>query len=151
MRIMIADSHPEVRAALRLLLEEQAATWIVASEAGNAIELVNRVRSANPRVILIDWDLPGMRVTQAGAGSQRADKIFVALKAISPQTNILVLSTNPEARDEAMRAGGDAFLSKSEPPQRLMEAIQSLSVGIAEERAQPSWKPLPNLPVEPIK
>ena len=98
MRIMIADSHPEVRAALRLLLEEQAATWIVASEAGNAIELINRVRSANPRVILIDWDLPGMRVAQAGAGLQRADKIFLAISAISPKAKILVLSTNPAAR-----------------------------------------------------
>ena len=151
MRIMIADSHPEVRAALRLLLEEQAATWIVASEAGNAIELINRVRSANPRVILIDWDLPGMRVAQAGAGLQRADKIFVALSAISPNTKILVLSTNPAVRDEAIRAGADVFLCKNEPPQRLMEAIQSLDIGIPEERTQPPWKPLPNLPVEPIK
>ena len=151
MRIMIADSHPEVRAALRLLLEEQAATWIVASEAGNAIELINRVRSANPRVILIDWDLPGMRVAQAGAVFQRADKIFVAISAISPKAKILVLSTNPAARDEAIGAGADDFLCKSEPPQRLMETIQSLDVGIPEERTQPPWKPLPNLPVEPIK
>ena len=61
MRIMIADSHPEVRAAMRLLLEEDSATWIVAAEASSAIELINKARSANPRVILVDWDLPGLR------------------------------------------------------------------------------------------
>lgn len=151
MRIMIAESNPEVRAALRLLLEEQAATWIVASEAANAIELVNKVRSANARIIIIDWDLPGMRVSPVNAGAQRADKIFVAIKAISPKSKILVLSTDPEAREEATRIGADAFLCKSDPPQRLMDAIRELDSGILEERPQPPWKPLPHLPVEPIK
>lgn len=148
MRIMIADSHPEVRAALRLLLEEDTATWIVVAEATSAIELINKARSANPRVILVDWDLPGMRVAPLGGDNQRADRILVALKAIAPKAKIMVLGMSTGAKDAALQAGADAFLSKSESPQQLLAAIQRLEQELPGEQTPP-WTPLPNVPIEP--
>lgn len=147
MRIMIADSHPEVRAALRLLLEEDSATWIVVAEAASAIELINRARSANPQVILVDWDLPGMQTAPLGADHQRADKIILALKAIAPKAKIMALSTSAEVKLAALQTGVDAFLCKSEPPQQLIVAIKKLEQSLAEP-ATP-WKNLPNIPIEP--
>lgn len=148
MRIMIADSHSEVRAAMRLLLEEDSATWIVAAEASSAIELINKARSANPRVILIDWDLPGMRFSPGNLDYQRADKILVALKAIAPKAKILVLSTLPETKNAIMQAGADAFLCKSESPQQLLGVIKQLEQGLGSDQP-PSWTSLPNIPIEP--
>ncbi len=148
MRIMIADSHPEVRAALRLLLEEDSPTWIVAAEATSAIELINKARSANPRVILLDWNLPGLHVSPVNVDHQRADKILVALKAIAPKAKIMVLSTTPDARNVVLQAGADAFLCKSESPQQLLAAIKQLEQGLPADQA-PSWSSLPNIPIEP--
>lgn len=148
MRIMIADNHPEVRAALRLLLEEDSATWIVTAEASTAIELINKARSANPRIILIDWDLPGLRTAARNVDHQRADKVIVALKAIAPKAGIMVLSTSGEVKNAALQAGGDAFLCKSEPPQQLLAAIKQLEQGLPAEQAA-TWTTLPHLPIEP--
>lgn len=151
MRIMIADSHPEVRAALRLLLEEDSPTWIVVSEASNAIELINRARSANPRIVLVDWDLPGMRVAPMSASFQRADKIIVALKAIAPKAKVIVLSTSPEVKDSVLHAGADAFMCKSEPPQQLLEMIRQIDRTIVDTQTQNPWTGISNIPVEPIE
>lgn len=148
MRIMIADSHPEVRAAMRLLLEEDSATWIVASEASSAIELINKTRSANPRVILVDWDLPGLRFGPGNFDFQRTDKIFVALRAIAPKAKVLVLGTLPESKTAVMQAGADAFICKSESPQQLLGVIKELEQGLASDQP-PSWTTLPNIPIEP--
>lgn len=151
MRIMIADSHPEVRAGLRLLLEEDSPTWIVVSEASNAIELINRARSANPRIVLVDWDLPGMRVTPMNASFQRADKIIVALKAIAPKAKVIVLSTSPEVKNIVLQAGADAFMCKSEPPQHLLELIRQIDQTMVDVQAQNPWTGISNIPVEPIE
>ncbi len=148
MRIMIADSHLEVRAAMRLLLEEDSATWIVAAEASSAIELINKARSANPRVILVDWDLPGLRFGPGNLDFQRTDKIFVALKAIAPKAKVLVLSTLPETKAAVIQAGADAFLCKSESPQQLLGVIKQFEQGLASDQP-PSWTTLPNIPIEP--
>jgi DNA-binding NarL/FixJ family response regulator len=147
MRIMIADSHPEVRAALRLLLEEDSATWIVTAEASNAIELVNKARSANPRIILLDWDLPGLRAARY-MDHQRVDKVIVALKAIAPKAGIMVLSTSGEEAKNALLAGADAFLCKSEPPQQLLAGIKELEQRLPLEQTA-TWSSLPHLPIEP--
>lgn len=151
MRIMIADSHPEVRAALRLMLEEDSPTWIVASEAANAIELINKARAANARVILIDWDLPGMSAAPSGASLQPVNKIIVALKAIAPGAKIVVLSTSAGTKENAFKAGADAFLCKSEPPQQLLEAIRQVDRGQIKAQAQNPWAGISNIPVEPIE
>ncbi len=148
MRIMIADSHPEVRAALRLLLEEDSTTWIVVAEAASAIELISRARSANPRVILVDWDLPGLRGTPLGTDHQRTDKVILALKAIAPKAKVMVLSTSPEVKSAALQAGADAFMCKNEPPQQLLAAIKKLEQELS-RNGTPPWTKLPNIPIEP--
>lgn len=151
MRIMIADSHSEVRAAMRLLLEEDSPTWIVVSEAANAIELINKARAANPRVILIDWELPGMSATPSSANLQPVNKIIVALKVIAPGAKIIILSMSAEVKDNAFKAGADGFLCKSEPPQHLVDAIRQVDRGLIKTQAQNPWAGISNIPVEPIE
>ena len=114
MRILLADSQPRVRFALRSLLEEQSEH--IVSEATDGQELLAQVESACPDLVLIDWDLPGM----AGAD------LLAALHRLCPGLHVIALSSRPEAEQEALAAGARAFVSKAGPPEPLLAAIQSV-------------------------
>ncbi len=74
MHILLADDQPKVRSALRLLLEQQP--WATAiSEADDADALLARASAQLPGLVLLDWELPGMK----------AETCFGSLRALSPR------------------------------------------------------------------
>ena len=56
MRILLADDNAEIRAALRLLLEELGERDI--SEAADELQLLSVLGQSPVDVILLDWELP---------------------------------------------------------------------------------------------
>jgi DNA-binding response OmpR family regulator len=82
-------------------------------EATEAKTLLTQVASRCPELVLLDWGLPGMA----------AADLLVALRQTCTALTIIVLSGQPEAEQDALRAGADAFVSKTEPPERLLAAI----------------------------
>jgi CheY-like chemotaxis protein len=64
-------------------------------------------------MLILDWMLPGF--TEAGS--------IAALRDISPDLIIIALSGRPELGAEAINAGADAFVSKIDPPERLLTTI----------------------------
>ena len=112
MRILLADDEFSVRYGLRVLLEEQTRSQIV-GEAANAEELMALVKAACPDLLLMSWGLPGR---------ESAD-LLDALRRACKELYVIVLSGRPEARQAVLDAGADAFVSKVEPPERLLEAI----------------------------
>jgi len=115
MDILLADDRPQVRSALRLLLEEQSG-WRVVGEADQAATLYRQLQALCPHAVFLDWELPGLR--RIGGLS--------ALRAVCPDLKLLVLSGRPEAHREALEAGADAFVSKSDPPASLFLALRDL-------------------------
>ena len=113
MRILVADHQSKVRFALRVLLGRQAGSTII-DEAADAVEVLTRAMDACPDVVLLAWDLPGLTEL----------KLVSALRRICPKTGIIALSGRAEARQAAVAAGVDAFVSKGDPPERLLAAIQ---------------------------
>ena len=116
MKILIADDNPEVRSALRLLLELDSLPVIV-MEASHMQELLEQLREYCPALIILDWELPGL---------QRSD-IRDLLQAGCPQMKLIALSSKYEARQDALDAGVDAFVSKAEPPEQVLSALHSLA------------------------
>jgi DNA-binding NarL/FixJ family response regulator len=114
MRILIADDQPKVRLGLRLLLEQEEWTNVVGEAAGTQ-SLLAQVAAARPDLVLLDWSLQG---------SERPD-LLSALRSRSPELAVVVLSGRPEAEQDALAAGADAFVSKADPPERLLAAIRS--------------------------
>jgi CheY-like chemotaxis protein len=111
-RILVADDQHEVRSALRFLLEQERGLYIVA-EAVDAQELVARTTATSPDLVLLDWELPGLK-----------DGTLAALRRTHPGLRVVALSGRPEARRAALAAGADAFVSKANPPERLLAAIE---------------------------
>ncbi len=113
--VLLADSHTLTRSALALLLRtrlefddiQTAASWM---------ELLRSVELHRPRLVMLDWGLPGLE-PQAG---------LTALRQLHPQAVVIALSARPETRWMALDLGVEAFVSKLESPDRLMETVQQL-------------------------
>ena len=111
-RVLLADSRPKTRLALRVLLERQPLVAVV-GEAADGDRLLRLVEEAEPDIVLIDWDLPGA-----------ADGLLSRLNSQCGSVRMVILSGKPEARQAALAAGADVFVSKTDPPECLLRAIE---------------------------
>ena len=117
MRILIADDEPRVRSALRLLLHQESCTSEI-DEAGDAEAMMRCAARKHLDLVILDWNLPKM-------GGYTALK---TLRAVQPDVAIVVLSGQSEMRNAALATGADAFVSKGDPPERLLATIANLAI-----------------------
>jgi len=129
MRVLLADGQMKVRSALRLLLEEEPGLRLV-GEAAEAEGLLVQVKMTVPDLLLLDWELPGLCATD----------LLLALRARCPQMKIMALSGRPEARPAALAAGADVFVSKGDPPERLLAAVGDLQRHICQYGEAGAWE-----------
>jgi DNA-binding NarL/FixJ family response regulator len=113
MRILLADDQDRVRYALRVLLAQQPGLEIVA-EVYDAEDMMAQLGAVCPDLALVDWELPGL--VQSGG--------LTAIRKVCPHVMVTVLSGRPGARRDAQAAGADAFVSKGDPPERLLAAVR---------------------------
>lgn len=118
MRVLLADDEARVRSALKLLLEQQPDLHVI-GEAEESASLLAEVRATQPDAVLIDWELPGTP----------AAELVAVLQSLAPALLIVALSGRPEARQAALKAGADHFVSKVEPPERVLAAFTGPSNG----------------------
>ena len=124
MRVLLADNRIKVRFALSALLTQRANLKIV-GEAVDATDLLEQVKDQCPDIVLLDWRI----------ACQVPDDLIGTVKAICPHSQVIVLSGRPEAKGAALSAGADQFVSKAEPPERLLNALTFCT------RAQPKvWE-----------
>ncbi len=114
-RILVADQDARVRRALQTLLCQESAAFQI-YESADLMGLARQVRRVRPRLVLLDWELPG----------RPAAAFLFALHRLDYQPRVIILSTRPEAEEAALDAGADAFVSKSDPPQVLLESFRRL-------------------------
>jgi DNA-binding NarL/FixJ family response regulator len=112
---LLADAEEAVRSALSLILSQEVGLRIV-GEATTAGQLLSQLESTCPHLLLLAWSLPGQ---------PPVDTMVEAVQRC-PGMLILVLGSRPEERTAALKAGAHAFVSKVDPPQRLLETIRDL-------------------------
>ena len=116
-RVFVADAKTETRSALRLLLLDMKMQ--VVGEANDWPTALAMIPTVNPDMLVVEWELP----TGVGAA-------LTELRQICPNLRVVVLSHKLEARQAAMRAGADAFISKGDAPDRVTERLQAAADGI---------------------
>ena len=114
MRLLLADDQIRVRSALRLLLEQEPAFQVV-GEAADATGLLLAVTEKEPDGVLLDWELPGLPAAQ----------LVRLLKVERPFLKIIAMSSRPEVEQLALSTDVQAFLSKSESPERVLSIIRT--------------------------
>ncbi len=112
MHAYIADDDPEVRRALRLLLEGKLGYQVV-GEAAHSYGLISLVESAGADLVILDWELPG-----------RVDaRLLRGMHALAASPRIIVVSCYPDLREAARAAGADGFAAKGDPPEQLQAVL----------------------------
>ena len=106
---------------MRLLLEQEPGVSIV-GEAGETRDLLAEVQAVGLDVLMLDWELPGAH----GDGAARGG-LLTTLRSYCPGLRVIALSSRPEARGAALAAGADAFVSKGDPPERLLAALHAVA------------------------
>lgn len=115
MKILLADDDIEVRSALQVLVSQQPCMKVV-GEADEISALLPTVWYTRPHLIVLDWELPG-----------RVEAALIAwLHALQPRPFILALSSQPEAEDQALAAGVDAFVSKGSSGEHLLNVLSKI-------------------------
>lgn len=115
-RLLLADDHAILRAALRTLFEGEPDIEVVA-EAADGEETVRKARETTPDVVLMDITMPGMNGLEA---TQQ-------IKIRNPATKVLALTAHEDEYHllQAFRAGADGYLPKKAAHAELVIAIRA--------------------------
>lgn len=117
LKVQIVSSEPQLRQALRFLIEREV-DLVVVNEAGDAAEARAGSRT-RPDVVVVDADLAG------------SDSIVQAVKRDRGRSSVLMLSSSPtvDAVTSALAAGASGFVSKLQPPRELLGALRVVGGG----------------------
>jgi two-component system, chemotaxis family, chemotaxis protein CheY len=120
LNILVVDSSMYMRKLTRMMLMNIGAKTIL--EAGDGVAALDLIRTANPDVALIDWDLPllsGPEVIRI----VRSPDVFP-----KPHLPIVMLmaSANRSQVAEALRLGVHEFLLKPTSPRALQDRLLSI-------------------------
>ena len=118
-RVYLADTKPEERSALRLLLLDLKMDMV--GEAGDWATTLAQAPLNRTDLLLIDWDLLPSSPTAA----------LDELRQACPAALVIVLISHLDARQQAaLSAGADAFISKGETPERVAEHLRIVAASV---------------------
>jgi DNA-binding NarL/FixJ family response regulator len=119
-RIVIADDHPIVRKGLRQAIEEEPGLIVVA-EAGDGEAGLAAIRNLQPRVAVLDLDMPKM------------DGFAVAreIRSSSLPVEILFLTihSEPDLLYKAMDLGANGFIVKASALVDIVSGVKTVAAG----------------------
>ena len=112
MRILIVDDLARARQSMKALISTHPQVGAL-KEATNGREAIDLTESWAPDAVLMDVCMAEMDGLQASR----------TIKARWPNIKVIVLSMYGDYEAQALEAGADAFVSKGEPPARLLQAL----------------------------
>ena len=119
-RVFFTEDHAIVREGLKQILADTK-DIVVAGEAGDGEEAIEKVRTGDYDIVVLDISMPG----RSGL------EILQELKEIRPSMPVLILSMYPENvyAIRSFRGGASGYLSKESAPTELITAIRKVSAG----------------------
>jgi DNA-binding NarL/FixJ family response regulator len=119
-RVYLADALTEERSALRLMLLDL--NMELAGEAADWVTALAQAPVSFTDLLLIDWELlPRTSPTAA----------LEELRRACPAALVIVLISHLDARQQAaLSSGADAFISKSETPERVSERLRAVAASV---------------------
>lgn len=149
LNILIVDGNSYMRKVTRMMLMNLGAKSVI--EAADGIAALETIRTFDPDVMLLDWDMPvlnGMEVMR-----------IVRSPGVFPNPNLpIIMLTNRGQRSsvvEAMQAGAHEFLVKPTSTKALRDRLTSIvanprpMVQIGDAYLPEPRSPMPGLETEP--
>ncbi len=119
-KLLVADDHAIVRKGIAQIIAETT-DIVVAGEARNGQEVMEKVKKNDYELVLLDIAMPG----------RDGLEILKELKHQRPNLAVLILSMYPEEQYavRAFRSGASGYLTKESAPDELIAAIRRVSSG----------------------
>lgn len=117
--VLIADDHPVVRSALRILVKQEGFQRIFEASKGN--EVISMIREHRPDVVVLDLSMPEMDGLD----------VLGRIRENEMQCQVVVFTSLARVfyQERCMRAGAGAFVSKSSGMDDVLKALRAVSVG----------------------
>jgi two-component system response regulator NreC len=114
-RILVVDDHAVVRKGIIVFLDSQPDMEVV-GESGTGRDSIAKVQELNPDVVLMDISMPDLDGIEATR----------AIKKISPEARIVVLTMHDDARYffQILKEGALGYVVKGADPKELLSAIR---------------------------
>ena len=118
--VLLADDHKGVRAGLKALLDATGRVHVV-GEASSGEEAVEKARTLEPDIVIMDLAMPGMDGVEA---TRRITGLGLEAKVL-----VLTIHDEDEFLIAALDAGAAGFLDKAVADADLMGALEALVRG----------------------
>jgi DNA-binding NarL/FixJ family response regulator len=118
--VLIVDDHVLVRRGFRRVLEDEAHITVV-GEAGDGAEAVRLTRELRPKVVLMDFAMPGTNGLEATR----------EIVATCPESSVLILSMHSEniLIRRTAEAGARGYILKNAVGSDFVSAIKRVAAG----------------------
>ncbi|MBM4421739.1 MAG: response regulator transcription factor, partial [Chloroflexi bacterium] len=144
--VLVVDDHTLFAQALSGIIGDQPG-YRVAGLAVTGSQAVSLATEKQPRVVLLDYHLPGVT----------AEELLPTIRRVSPQSRIIILTSDSSAaaRRSAEQAGCDGFLTKDIAIDGVMDAMTAVlrtprTGATIEEIAAPARPARPSIEAEPL-
>ncbi len=120
LRILLADDHKIIRDGLKLLVNEQPDMQVV-GEAGDGREVLEKVRTLKPNVVVMDLSMPELNGLQA----------TTRLKEERPEIKVVALTVHEDESylRQLCKAGAAGYVLKRSAGDELIQAIRTVAKG----------------------
>jgi CheY-like chemotaxis protein len=112
--VLICDDEPSIRELIRISLDGPYDV-VEADDGVESLELARRVR---PDVVILDMMMPRMTGLEVLSAIRQEEE----LKAIP----VVVLTAQPNTREQAIDAGADVVMVKPFEPQQIAAAVREV-------------------------
>lgn len=119
-RVLLVDDHPTMREGLIRVIERED-DLTVCGEAESIQRALEMIEASKPDIAVVDISL----------GGQNGIELIKDIKIRYSQLPVLVHSMHDESvyAERSLRAGAKGYISKKEPPQKLLQAIREVLQG----------------------
>ncbi|WP_033050795.1 response regulator transcription factor [Pseudomonas sp. Ant30-3] len=119
MEALVVDDHPVVRAAVAMLLRK--AGFLHIHEASTGSEVLPKIREHKPDLVVLDLVMPGLDGLD----------VLARIRASGMKCRVLVFTSQEPLhyQDRCMRAGAEAYVSKTNNLDHLQKAMGAVMAG----------------------
>ncbi|WP_338877173.1 response regulator transcription factor [Spirosoma sp. SC4-14] len=117
---MLVDDHSIVRDGIRLLLEQAEGLEII-DEANDGEEALEKLKSHQPDVVLMDISLPGMSGIQT---TQVITRLYKSVRVL-----MLSMHNNEDYILRSVEAGAYGYILKDSSSDEMIKAIRMIAAG----------------------
>ena len=110
--VLICDDEPSLRELIRISLDGPY-DIVEADDGEESLELARRVR---PDVVILDMMMPRLSGLE----------VLTSLRREMADTRVIVLTAQPESREDALREGADVVMVKPFEPEQIAVAVKEV-------------------------